>query len=81
MRTSQDAEDACLHLINEGSVSCLQFDNFLDAPPLEVSSCQNKGYSSQFPIQLEEISSIPPNYQPENSLWTTKYQPEKAIEV
>ncbi|XP_042758835.1 uncharacterized protein LOC111920004 [Lactuca sativa] len=81
MRTSQDAEDACLHLINEGSVSCLQFDNFLDAPPLEVSSCQNKGYSSQFPIQLEEISSIPPNYQPENSLWTTKYQPEKAIEI
>ncbi|KAJ9537777.1 hypothetical protein OSB04_030510 [Centaurea solstitialis] len=150
-RAGRDLEDSCLHLINEGSVNCLQFDNFLGAPQLGISLCQNKGCSSsEYPIQLEEISSSfcsmlqekslvtssdflveepqcnqpkdievvheigktggslentefvvnldtqwqdtlhsermtskydDCSYQPENSLWTTKYQPERAIEI
>ncbi|KVH93074.1 hypothetical protein Ccrd_004887 [Cynara cardunculus var. scolymus] len=151
-RTGQDLEDSCLQLIYEGSVNCLQFDNFLGVPPLGMSLCQNKGSSSQYPIQLEEISTsfcsmlqekslvtssasvvdkLEPqcnqpkdievvheigktggslantefvvnldtqwqdtlhtermaskyhdcSYQPENSLWTTKYQPERAVEI
>lgn len=151
-RTGRDLEDSCLQLIYEGSVNCLQFDNFLGVPPLGISLCQNKGFSSQYPIQLEEISSSycsmlqekslvtssaflvdkqepqcnqpkdievvheigktggslentefvvnsdtqwqdtlhsermtskyhDCSYQPENSLWTTKYQPERAVEI
>ncbi|KAL4589013.1 hypothetical protein LXL04_001915 [Taraxacum kok-saghyz] len=77
---TRTSEDPCwLQLINEGSVNCLQFDNFLDTLPLDT---QNKGYSSKSPIQLEETSSMPPIYHDcHNSLWTTKYQPENPIEI
>ncbi|KAI3774938.1 hypothetical protein L1987_49502 [Smallanthus sonchifolius] len=94
-RTSQDLEDSCSQLSNEGLVDCLQFDNFLDNPPPGISLCQNievhedgkTGFSenSEFVVNLdsERMTSNDHDcrYQSENSLWTTKYQPEKAIEI
>ncbi|XP_071716016.1 uncharacterized protein [Rutidosis leptorrhynchoides] len=104
-RASRNLEDTCLQLINEGSVNCLQFDNFCDIPPVGISLCQynevvreiGKGgdvsdntepvakpdgqwqdalLSERMPSDYHDCS-----YQPVNSLWTTKYQPEKAIEI
>lgn len=103
--STRNGQDACSHLIYEGSVNCLQFDNLLEIPSLEISLCQNiesvpeigktGGLSekSEFVVNsdtqwqdtlfTERMASSyhDCSYQPENSLWTTKYQPEKAIEI
>ncbi|KAI7738510.1 hypothetical protein M8C21_000214 [Ambrosia artemisiifolia] len=89
-RTSQDPEDTCSQLINEKLVNCLQFDNFRDIPPSGTSECQIIEMKTlnlcdpTYPVYvLLRMTSNYPNcsHQSENSLWTTKYQPNKAIEI
>ncbi|XP_076882550.1 uncharacterized protein LOC143531045 [Bidens hawaiensis] len=94
-RTSQDPKDSCSQLIN-GVANCLQFDNFLDIPPPGVSVCQNietvhedakacsfsENFESVVNLDSERVTLNYPDcsYQSDNSLWTNKYQPNKAIE-
>ncbi|KAF5787232.1 putative checkpoint protein Rad17/Rad24 [Helianthus annuus] len=92
-RATQDPEDTCSQPINEGLVSCLQFDNFLDVPSSGIE-CRNIetvredvkicfSENSEFVVNLdsERMTSNDCSHQSENSLWTTKYQPNKAIEI
>ncbi|XP_076924122.1 uncharacterized protein LOC143586465 [Bidens hawaiensis] len=95
--TTQDPKDSCSQLINEGVVNCLQFDNFLDIPPPGVSVCQNvemvhedaktcsfsENFESVVNLDSERMTSNYPDcsYHSDNSLWTNKYQPNKAIEI
>ncbi|KAM0017269.1 putative checkpoint protein Rad17/Rad24 [Helianthus debilis subsp. tardiflorus] len=92
-RATQDPKDTCSQPINEGLVSCLQFDNFLDAPSSGIE-CRNIetvredvkiffSENSKFVVNLdsERMTSNDRSHQSENSLWTTKYQPNKAIEI
>ncbi|KAK1416701.1 hypothetical protein QVD17_25817 [Tagetes erecta] len=95
-RTSQDPKDSCSRLINEGLVSCLQFDNFFDIPPPGISLKQNielvhkvgktGGFSEkpEFVVNLDSERTTNDHacsYQSDNSLWTAKYKPEKAVEI
>nr|GEV00534.1 P-loop containing nucleoside triphosphate hydrolases superfamily protein [Tanacetum cinerariifolium] len=92
-RTSQDPEDICSQQNFKGSVSSLEFDNFLDIQNIEVGHEIGKtgGFSEnteldtqwQDTLLLKRMASNyhDCSYQPENCLWTTKYQPEKAIEI
>nr|XP_043626638.1 uncharacterized protein LOC122598097 [Erigeron canadensis] len=103
-RAGRDPEDVCLQLINEGSVKCLQFDNFHDVLSPEISPCQNSevreigkigGLSANSEFVVNPDSQLQGtllaerttssyqdcSYQPKNSLWTTKYQPERATEI
>ncbi|KAI3525232.1 hypothetical protein L1887_03907 [Cichorium endivia] len=83
-RTSQDEKDACLQLINEGSVNCLQFDNFYEIAKTGCFS-ENTEFMVETDSQRQDTllsERVATNYNNcENSLWTTKYQPEKAIEI
>ncbi|PWA92896.1 P-loop containing nucleoside triphosphate hydrolases superfamily protein [Artemisia annua] len=92
-KTSQDLEDACLQQKFKGSVNCLDFDNFLDIQNIEVGHEIGKTgdffENSELDTQWQDMllsKRMASNYhdcsyQPENCLWTTKYQPEKAIEI
>ncbi|KAL8189226.1 hypothetical protein R6Q57_028792 [Mikania cordata] len=96
LRTKQESEDSCSQLISEGLVDCLWFDNFHDISPPGISLCQNikvqedlkiGGFleNSEFVKNLDSQRMASNyhgcSYQSANSLWTTKYQPEKAIEI